>query len=90
MHTILVKECRKEIESIDDKEKLTPDMLNMLLTANTSKDITQSIPNENNKKPMTDEEVGDNIVEIFSEGIDGVSINIALISNPFDFYKTNG
>ncbi|CAI2186972.1 8838_t:CDS:2 [Funneliformis geosporum] len=66
----LVKDRRKEIENIEDKEKLSPDMLNMLLTANTPNDIIQSISNESNKKPMSDEEVGDIIVEIFSEGID--------------------
>ncbi|CAG8857424.1 40579_t:CDS:2, partial [Gigaspora margarita] len=58
----------KEIKSINvnDKEKLTPYILNMLLTANIPRNITQSISNESNKEPMSDEEVGDCIAKIFT------------------------
>ncbi|CAB4416649.1 unnamed protein product [Rhizophagus irregularis] len=61
----LVKERLEEIESIDDNEKLSTDMLSMLLTANKS--------NDNNEKPMTNEEIGDNIAEILIEGVDSPS-----------------
>ncbi|CAG8535809.1 14696_t:CDS:2 [Cetraspora pellucida] len=74
----LVKENRKIIESIDDKEELTIDILNMLLTANTSKDITRGISNDNNT-PMTDEEIADNVVEILSEGIDSPANTLSFI-----------
>ena len=70
----LAKERREEIENIDDKEKLTPDMLTMLLTVNTPKDTIQGISNDHNEKPMTLEEVSDNIVEILIEGADSVCI----------------
>ncbi|CAJ0824934.1 11802_t:CDS:2, partial [Entrophospora sp. SA101] len=53
----LIKERRDEIENINDKENLTPDMLNMLLTINTPKDITQGIANDFNDEPMTEEEI---------------------------------
>ncbi|CAH1763670.1 13620_t:CDS:2, partial [Entrophospora sp. SA101] len=69
----LAKERRKEIENIDDSEKLSRDLLNMLLTVNTPKDITQGISNDDNEKPMTDQEVGDTMIEIISEGIDSPS-----------------
>ncbi|RIA95873.1 cytochrome P450 [Glomus cerebriforme] len=64
----LVKERIEENESIDYKEKLlSPDMLNLLLSANISKD------NDGNEKPMTIEEIGDNIAEILIEGVDSPS-----------------
>ncbi|CAG8791968.1 1598_t:CDS:2, partial [Dentiscutata erythropus] len=78
----LVKENRKIIESIEDKEKLPFDILTMLLTANTPRDITHSISNDNNEKPMmpmTDEEVADNMVEILSEGIDSPANTLSFI-----------
>src|ERR1051325_10545411 len=71
----LAKERREEIESIDNKEKLAPDMLTMLLTANIPKDTTQGISKDNNEKPMTLEEIGDNIAEILIEGVDSVCVN---------------
>ncbi|CAG8805437.1 29580_t:CDS:2, partial [Racocetra persica] len=74
----IVKENRKKIESIDDKEKLTFDILNMLLTANTPKDITRGISNDD-KIPMTDEEIADNMVEILSEGIDSPANTLLFI-----------
>jgi hypothetical protein len=49
----------------------------MLLTINTPKDSTQDIPNSNNTKLMTLEEVSDNIVELLIEGADSVCINIS-------------
>ena len=70
----LVRERQEEIESIDDKEKLSPDMLSMLLTVNTG----------NNEKPMTCEEIGDNVAEILIEGVDSVCI---IIYSIFYFYK---
>ena len=51
----------------------------MLLTINTPKDSTQGIPNNNNAKPMTLEEVGDNIVELLIESADSVCVNISNI-----------
>ncbi|RIB25868.1 cytochrome P450 [Gigaspora rosea] len=76
----LVRENRKIIESIDDKENLPFDILTMLLTANTPKDITNGISNDNNnEKPMTDEEVADNMMEILSEGIDSPANTLSFI-----------
>ncbi|CAG8501922.1 11862_t:CDS:2 [Dentiscutata erythropus] len=60
----LVKERREEIERIENKEELALDFLNMLLTTNTS---------------MNDEEVGDNIAEMISEGIDSPSNTLSFI-----------
>jgi cytochrome P450 len=65
-----VKERSEKIENIDDKEELTHDMLSMLLTANTQKDIIQG----NNEKQMTHEEIADDIAEIIVEGVDSVCI----------------
>ncbi|CAB4386883.1 cytochrome P450 [Rhizophagus irregularis DAOM 181602=DAOM 197198] len=67
----LVKERLEEIESIDDNEKLSTDMLSMLLTANKS--------NDNNEKPMTNEEIGDNIAEILIEGVDSPSNTLSFV-----------
>ncbi|CAJ0747826.1 3008_t:CDS:2, partial [Entrophospora sp. SA101] len=55
-----------KIENISDKENLTPDMLNMLLTINTPKDITQGIANDFNDKPMTDDEINNVLSETFA------------------------
>ncbi|CAG8773793.1 32345_t:CDS:2, partial [Gigaspora margarita] len=60
----LVKKRREEIERIENKEELTLDFLNMLLTTNAS---------------MSDEEVGDNIAEIISEGINNPSNTLSFI-----------
>nr|CAG8511021.1 1680_t:CDS:2 [Entrophospora candida] len=65
----LVKERKDKIENISDKENLTPDMLNMLLTINTPKDITQGIANDFNDEPMTDEEINNVLNETFGGGI---------------------
>ncbi|CAJ0902869.1 7259_t:CDS:2 [Entrophospora sp. SA101] len=62
----LINERRDKIENISDKENLTPDMLNMLLTINTPKDITQGIANDFNDKPMTDDEINDVLSETFA------------------------
>ncbi|GBC04202.1 hypothetical protein RclHR1_05570003 [Rhizophagus clarus] len=75
----LVKERLEEIKSNDDKEKLSTDMLSMLLTANKSKDITRDTPNDNNEKSMTHEEIGDNIAEILIEGVDSPSNTLSFV-----------
>nr|CAG8587266.1 10477_t:CDS:2 [Entrophospora candida] len=77
--SFILKERRKEIEGIDDKRKLKPDMLSMLLIANTPKDITQGISNNSDKNSMTDKEVGDNIVEVINEGIDSPTNALSFI-----------
>jgi hypothetical protein len=56
---------QREIESMDDKKKISPDMLITLLTINTPRDITQDISSNNNGKPITLERVSDSIVELF-------------------------
>ncbi|CAJ0829217.1 4865_t:CDS:2 [Entrophospora sp. SA101] len=62
-------QSREKIENISDKENLTPDMVNMLLTINTPKDITQGIANDLNDKPMSDVEIINVISETFLAGI---------------------
>ncbi|CAG8498194.1 8600_t:CDS:2 [Paraglomus brasilianum] len=68
----LVKERRKEIKNLGIGEKSASNVLNILLPSN-------GIPNENDKISLTDEEIGDNIVEMFSEGIDSPSNTLAFI-----------
>ncbi|CAG8491640.1 9637_t:CDS:2, partial [Paraglomus occultum] len=65
----LVKQRKKDIKDFGIDEKLTSNVLNNLLT---SKDISNAIS-------LTDEEIGDNIVEMFSEGLDSPSNTLAFI-----------
>ena len=68
----LIRQRRKEIEMITNDEQLTPDMLTMLLTINTPRDITVKIADEHHTRPLTDDEVRGNILEVISAGVDTV------------------
>ncbi|RIA89843.1 cytochrome P450 [Glomus cerebriforme] len=66
----LVKQRRKEIEMTPEDDQLTPDMLTMLLTVNTPRDITVKLADEHHTRPLSDEEVCGNILEVISAGVD--------------------
>jgi cytochrome P450 len=68
----LVKQRRKEIEMTPEDEQLIPDMLTMLLTINTPRDITVKLSDEHHTRPLSDEEVRGNILEVISAGVDSV------------------
>ncbi|CAG8661695.1 8500_t:CDS:2, partial [Acaulospora morrowiae] len=57
----IVNARREEIEKTPEDKQLTPDLLTMFLTANTSRDINKD---ENNNRPMLDEEIAPNFMEI--------------------------
>ncbi|PKC12245.1 cytochrome P450 [Rhizophagus irregularis] len=66
----LVKQRRKEIEMTPEDEQLIPDMLSMLLTVNTPRDVTAKLADEHHTRPLSDEEVRGNILEVISAGVD--------------------
>ncbi|CAG8523605.1 3032_t:CDS:2 [Acaulospora colombiana] len=51
-------------------QPLVPDMLTMFLTVNTPRDITERIADDQNDKPMTDEEVVGNYFDVLIGGVD--------------------
>ncbi|CAG8637530.1 12950_t:CDS:2, partial [Acaulospora morrowiae] len=60
----IVKTRREEIQRTPESEMLTPDLLTMFLTVNTPRDITEGIADDVNSRPMTDEEIAPNFMEI--------------------------
>ena len=68
----LVSERKKEIESISEKEELKIDLLSLMLTINTEKD-TNKIKSNEIERPLTEEEMAQLLIEVFSAGIDTVS-----------------
>ncbi|CAG8596922.1 10204_t:CDS:2, partial [Acaulospora colombiana] len=74
-----VQARRAEIEATPEDQQLTPDILTMFLTVNTPRDITERIANDQNDKPMTDEEVVGNYFEVLSGGIDTGSNSICFL-----------
>ncbi|CAG8520648.1 13648_t:CDS:2 [Acaulospora colombiana] len=65
----MVKDRRAEIEATPEDQPLVPDMLTMFLTVNTPRDVTERIADDQNNKPMTDEEVVGNYFEVLGAGI---------------------
>jgi hypothetical protein len=68
----IIKEGRKEIEKTPIDQELTPDMFTIMLTFNTPCDININI--SQSFKPMSDEEICENILEAIIGEIDAVSI----------------
>ena len=60
-----IAERKKEIEKIENKDDLRHDMLTMLITANTDKDImnTKKFEEEEFNRPLTNDEIRENIIE---------------------------
>jgi len=71
-----IAERKKEIEKIENKDDLRHDMLTMLITANTDKDImnTKKFEEEEFNRPLTNDEIRGNIIEALGGGIDTVNI----------------
>ncbi|CAG8489887.1 18339_t:CDS:2 [Acaulospora morrowiae] len=67
----IIKERRKEIEGTPKNEKLRSDMLTLLITANTDRNISDTKDNtQEYTKPLTDEEIRGIIIEALGGGID--------------------
>src|SRR5207247_2382824 len=72
----IIKERREEIEKTPIDQKLVPDMLTMMITFNTPRDISQGSSSTNDQplEPMSDENICENLMEAVIAGIDTVSI----------------
>ncbi|PKK69948.1 cytochrome P450 [Rhizophagus irregularis] len=70
----LIRERKKEIEKADPDEELSADMLTLLLTINTNRDPkyvkTTDKDNLIDARPMSEDEVRENVYEIMGGGID--------------------
>ncbi|CAG8559761.1 14224_t:CDS:2 [Acaulospora morrowiae] len=82
--TEFIKKRRKEIEEIPDGEELNYDMLTMMITANTKRDIYVVKKNmekklENEQRPLSDEEIVVNLTEAFVGGIETTANTICFI-----------
>ncbi|CAI2166114.1 17732_t:CDS:2 [Funneliformis geosporum] len=66
----LISQRRKEIEMTPNDDQLSPDMLTMLLTVNTPRDITVNLADDQHTRPLTDEEIRGNIMEAIVAGVD--------------------
>ncbi|CAG8619899.1 9580_t:CDS:2 [Acaulospora morrowiae] len=75
----IIKERREEIEKTPEDHELTHDLLTMFITINTSRDITEKIADSLHDRPMTDEEICGNFMELLSGGIDTSSNSICYI-----------
>ncbi|CAG8537318.1 16839_t:CDS:2, partial [Acaulospora morrowiae] len=65
----IIKARREDIEKTPKDQELTPNILTMFLTINTSRDVTESIVDSLHDKPMSDEEIGSLFLEILLGGI---------------------
>jgi len=65
----ITKERKIEIEKTPINQELTPDMLTMMITFNTPRDINGS----HGLEPMNDEDICGNILEAILGGINTVS-----------------
>ncbi|CAJ0845646.1 6478_t:CDS:2 [Entrophospora sp. SA101] len=74
-----VEERRSEIDNTSPEELLTPDILTMLLTVNTSRDITSNIRDDQHTRPLTDDEIRGNLLEVIGAGIDTTANTFAFI-----------
>jgi hypothetical protein len=69
----LIRERRKEIEKVEPDEELSADMLTLLLTINTNRDPKYvKTADEDDARPMSEDEVRENVYEIMGGGIDTV------------------
>ncbi|CAG8718144.1 1614_t:CDS:2, partial [Acaulospora morrowiae] len=68
-----------EIERTPEDQELAHDILTMFLTINTPRDITEKIADSLHDRPMTNEEICENFIEIFTGGIDTSSNSICYI-----------
>ncbi|CAG8510829.1 16036_t:CDS:2 [Acaulospora colombiana] len=75
----IVKARREEIERTPESEQLTPDLLTMFLTVNTSRDFTKGIADDINSRPMTDEEIAPIFMEISSAGTTSLTNSICYL-----------
>ncbi|CAG8598157.1 18044_t:CDS:2 [Acaulospora morrowiae] len=66
----LIRDRKREIERTPLDEPLRADILTMLLTVNTPRDITTNIADDEHTRPMTDEEVRGNLLEAIAAGVD--------------------
>jgi len=57
---------------MSEKEELRVDLLSLMLTINTEKD-TNKIKSNEIERPLTEEEMAQLLIEVFSAGIDTVS-----------------
>ncbi|CAG8621855.1 4304_t:CDS:2 [Paraglomus brasilianum] len=68
----IVNERKREIENMSEKEELKVDLLSLMLTINTEKD-TNRIKSSEFERPLTEEEIVQLLIEVFSGGIDTIT-----------------
>ncbi|CAG8455731.1 11271_t:CDS:2 [Scutellospora calospora] len=74
----IIRKRKAEIDAIPDGDSLNPDMLTLLLTTNTSRDLG-IISTGEITRPMTEDEIRADLKEIFSVGIDTTSDSFCYI-----------
>ncbi|CAG8588684.1 5322_t:CDS:1 [Dentiscutata erythropus] len=75
----IIRNRKAEIDTLPVGESLNPDMLTLLLTTNTPRDL-KIITTGDITRPMTDDEIRADLKEIFSVGIDTVLYHYSLLS----------
>lgn len=71
----LIRDRKQEIDGTPMDEQLNADMLTMLLTINTPRDITTRIADDKRMRPLSEEEILGNIFEVISAGVDTVRLS---------------
>ncbi|CAG8464355.1 1251_t:CDS:2 [Acaulospora colombiana] len=66
----LIRDRKQEIDRTPLDEPLRADMLTMLLTVNTPRDITTNIVDDEHTRPMSEDEVRGNLLEVIGAGVD--------------------
>ncbi|CAG8489071.1 10799_t:CDS:2 [Ambispora gerdemannii] len=66
----IIKERRQEIECAPPHVQLPANVLTLLLTTNTPRDMTKVSTINSIDRPMNDAEIAENLVEVFAAGID--------------------
>ncbi|RHZ76333.1 hypothetical protein Glove_199g146 [Diversispora epigaea] len=75
----IVKSKREEISKTPIDQKLKPDMLTMLMTVNTERDVTEKIADDENDEPISDKNIAASFMEAMLGGIDTGSNSICFL-----------
>ena len=67
----IVQERKKEIENLNEGEELRADLLSLMLTINTQKDLNMVKASEL-ERPLDEDEIVQLLIEAFSAGVDSV------------------
>ncbi|CAG8689250.1 16369_t:CDS:1, partial [Acaulospora colombiana] len=73
----LIRHRRSEIESMPENEELHPNVLSLLITANTPKGLSVEV--EGAFRPMIEKEISSNMLEVFAGGIETTANSVSFI-----------